>query len=227
MMNFRNRRMSRRLHPPLEEDDNSLPFDLASNNSKTLHLGAVHPGPFVRWGHVDKSNEDPLWVVNIDPSKLVPGSEHQHQDDEEDADSGEELGHRSHARDDDAFAEFGDATGRVSSEDDPDHFLMEIKRDLDLQRQMLRLLQLAHKKARAEWAKTPFKLTGLEGRGEAEVLKVLFLVADQPLEDDRITAEQVEELKGQTPYGEFPIISKCGATFGDASAISRALATKF
>ena len=45
---------------------------------------------------------------------------------------------------------------------------------------------------------TPFKLTGLEGRGEAEILKLLFLVADQPLDDERITAEQVEELKGRT-----------------------------
>ncbi|KAK3751692.1 hypothetical protein RRG08_065598 [Elysia crispata] len=42
-----------------------------------------------------------------------------------------------------------------------------------------------------------------------------------------MTADQVEELKGQTPYGEFPTISKCGLTFGDASAISMALATKF
>ncbi|GFN76165.1 hypothetical protein PoB_000267100 [Plakobranchus ocellatus] len=80
-------------------------------------------------------------------------------------------------------------------DDDPNTFVMKMKQDLDLQRQILRLLRAAHKKAREEWAQTPYKLVGQEGRGEAEVLKLIFLVADQPLEDERIAADHTEDLK--------------------------------
>ena len=44
---------------------------------------------------------------------------------------------------------------RQSSEDDPNAFIMQMKKDIHLQRHIRRLLLLAHKKALAEWGTSP------------------------------------------------------------------------
>lgn len=43
--------------------------------------------------------------------------------------------------------------------------------------------------------KSKYKLTSLEGKGEAELIRLLFVHAGEPFEDERITSEEWEELK--------------------------------
>lgn len=205
--------------PPVEEDDTGQHEDFAPYSNKTLCLGIVHPGSYEPWMVFSEKTKAPLWTVNIPISRVELESESCSESML--SETTEETGKSGSLRN------TSKVRGKVDSLDDPDEFITQLKKDLDLENQMLRLLRIAQKTARENWIKTPFKLVGLEGRGEAEVLKLLFLVADQAVDDERITAEQTEELKGQTPYGEYPTIAKCGLTFGNATAMSMALATKF
>ncbi|GFS19073.1 glutathione S-transferase [Elysia marginata] len=225
--------LRRRRLPPSVDETTEQHVENTQYSHKTLRLGIVHPGRYVPWCSLEVQGEEPLWVLSAEPRRMDlsgGGKSNDHASEtniDGSARSLDRIASLGTIRERDSNDSTELVTERRDSVDDPNSFILQMKKDLDLQRQMLRLLMLAHKTAREDWAKTPFKLMGLEGRGEAGVLKLLFLVADQPLEDERITAEQAEDLKSQTPYGEFPTIAKCGITFGDASAISMALATKF
>lgn len=75
-----------------------------------------------------------------------------------------------------------------------------------------------------------YTLTYFNGRGRAELARLLFAEAGVAYEDKRLTGEQWGSLKasGQPPFGQLPVLQVDGETmYGQSSAISRFLARRF
>lgn len=72
-----------------------------------------------------------------------------------------------------------------------------------------------------------YKLTSFEGRGEAEVIRLVLAVADITYEECRITEEEWDEIKDYTPYGTLPLLYVGDQQFGEVSAIARTLSYKY
>jgi glutathione S-transferase len=72
-----------------------------------------------------------------------------------------------------------------------------------------------------------YKLTYFNGRGRAEIVRLIFAVAGVEYEDVRLDKEKWPALKPSTPFGQVPIIEFEGKTFCQSNAIGRYLARKF
>ena len=72
-----------------------------------------------------------------------------------------------------------------------------------------------------------YKLIYFNGRGRAEVSRLIFVVADQKYEDFRFENEQWPALKSQMPLGQVPVLEIDGVKLPQSGAIARFLAKQF
>uniref|UniRef100_A0A8R1EEE7 GST N-terminal domain-containing protein n=2 Tax=Caenorhabditis japonica TaxID=281687 RepID=A0A8R1EEE7_CAEJA len=72
-----------------------------------------------------------------------------------------------------------------------------------------------------------YELYYFDVRALAEPIRIIFALFDVPHEDHRVTNEQWDELKNDTPYGQLPVLKVDGFEIGQSSAIGRYLARKF
>uniref|UniRef100_A0A8R1IW93 GST N-terminal domain-containing protein n=1 Tax=Caenorhabditis japonica TaxID=281687 RepID=A0A8R1IW93_CAEJA len=72
-----------------------------------------------------------------------------------------------------------------------------------------------------------YKLYYFDCRALAEPIRIIFALFDVSYEDHRVTPEQWDKLKNDTPYGQLPVLKVDGLEIGQSSAIGRYLARKF
>ena len=72
-----------------------------------------------------------------------------------------------------------------------------------------------------------YKLTYFNGRGRAELIRLLFVQAGVHYEDKRIAKEEWLELKPKTPFGCLPILEVDGVTLAGSIHIATFLAARF
>jgi glutathione S-transferase len=72
-----------------------------------------------------------------------------------------------------------------------------------------------------------YKLLYFNGRGRAEVSRLIFAAAGQKYEDARISNEQWAALKSQTPLGHIPLLEFDGVQLPQSVPIARFLAKQF
>jgi len=73
-----------------------------------------------------------------------------------------------------------------------------------------------------------YKLTYFNGRGLAEIIRLVLTAADVPFEDIRITHEDHANLKPTLPFGQIPILEiDSKVTLCQSHAIARYLARKY
>merc|ERR1712013_855005 len=71
------------------------------------------------------------------------------------------------------------------------------------------------------------KLTYFNGRGRAEISRLILAYAGAQFEDDRITGEQLAAMKSSLAYGQLPKLEYKGATLYQSVTIARFLAKEF
>merc|ERR1712226_1670079 len=71
------------------------------------------------------------------------------------------------------------------------------------------------------------KLTYFNGRGRAEISRLILAYAGVQFEDDRITGEQLAEIKSSLAYGQLPKLEYKGTTLYQSVTIARFLAKEF
>ena len=69
-----------------------------------------------------------------------------------------------------------------------------------------------------------YKLHYFNGRGRAEVSRLVFVAAGQKFEDNRVEREQWPALKGQMPLGQMPVLEIDGTQLPQSTSIARYLA---
>jgi len=72
-----------------------------------------------------------------------------------------------------------------------------------------------------------YKLTYFNGRGRAELSRILFAIAGKSFVDHRIQREEWPALKPQTPFGQVPLLEVDGIKIAESRAIERFLAREF
>ncbi|KAK5970795.1 Glutathione S-transferase [Trichostrongylus colubriformis] len=72
-----------------------------------------------------------------------------------------------------------------------------------------------------------YKLTYFDGRGAAEVIRQLFVLAGQEYKDVRLTHEEWPKHKAEMPFGQLPVLEVDGKQLPQSFAIVRFLARKF
>lgn len=73
-----------------------------------------------------------------------------------------------------------------------------------------------------------YKLTYFNGRGRAEIVRLIFAVAGQKYNDVRIERDAWPgDLKDKTPFGQIPILEVEGVTLCQSNAIALYLANEF
>ena len=72
-----------------------------------------------------------------------------------------------------------------------------------------------------------YKLLYFNGRGRAEVSRLIFAVAGQKFEDARFEREQWATLKPQMPLGQVPVLEVNGVKLPQSGSIARFLAKQF
>jgi glutathione S-transferase len=72
-----------------------------------------------------------------------------------------------------------------------------------------------------------YKLTYFNGRGRAELSRLVFAAAGIAFEDVRLEKEQWPALKPSTPFGQLPILEVDGVKLCQSNTIARYLARKF
>lgn len=72
-----------------------------------------------------------------------------------------------------------------------------------------------------------YKLTYFNGRGRAEIVRLVFAAAGVEYEDVRIEKEQWPALKPSTPFGQVPVFEVDGVKLCQSNAIARLLARRF
>ena len=74
-----------------------------------------------------------------------------------------------------------------------------------------------------------YKLIYFNGRGRAEVIRQLFILAGQKYEDKRYEQDEWKAVKEKlnAPFGQLPVLSIDGQLFGQSISIARYLAEKF
>ena len=71
-----------------------------------------------------------------------------------------------------------------------------------------------------------YKLTYFNGRGRAELIRLILAQAGVKYEDNRVAGEQWTELKPKTPFGSLPILEVDGKTLGGSIPIAVFLAQR-
>ncbi|RCN48918.1 glutathione S-transferase protein [Ancylostoma caninum] len=72
-----------------------------------------------------------------------------------------------------------------------------------------------------------YKVTYFDGRGSAEIIRQIFVLADQEFEDVRLSQEEWPMHKSEMPFGQMPVLEVDGKQLGQSLAIVRFLARKF
>ncbi|VDN05715.1 unnamed protein product [Thelazia callipaeda] len=72
-----------------------------------------------------------------------------------------------------------------------------------------------------------YKLTYFNVRGRAEVIRLLFALANVSYDDNRITRQEWTSLKPKMPYGQVPVLEENGKLLAQSHAIERYLARNF
>ena len=72
-----------------------------------------------------------------------------------------------------------------------------------------------------------YKLTYFNGRGRAEVSRLIFAQAGVQYEDKRISGEEWGQLKSQTPFGALPLLEVDGKVLAGSVVIARFLAERY
>ncbi|KAK5974147.1 Glutathione S-transferase [Trichostrongylus colubriformis] len=72
-----------------------------------------------------------------------------------------------------------------------------------------------------------YKLTYFNGRGAAEIIRQLFVVAEKDYEDIRISGEDWPKHKAAMPFGQMPVLDVDGKKLGQSYSIARYLAKQF
>ena len=72
-----------------------------------------------------------------------------------------------------------------------------------------------------------YKLTYFNGRGRAEVSRLIFAQAGVEYEDKRISGEEWGQLKSQTPFGALPLLEVDGKVLAGSVVIARFLAERY
>ncbi|WKX95180.1 hypothetical protein Q1695_011995 [Nippostrongylus brasiliensis] len=72
-----------------------------------------------------------------------------------------------------------------------------------------------------------YKLLYFDGRGTAEIIRQIFVVAGEDYEDVRISREDWPKLKEEMPFGQLPVLEEDGKKLAQSFAIARYLARKF
>ncbi|CAJ0605918.1 unnamed protein product [Cylicocyclus nassatus] len=72
-----------------------------------------------------------------------------------------------------------------------------------------------------------YKLTYFDGRGSAEIIRQIFVLAGQEYEDVRLTQEEWPKHKSEMPFGQMPVLEVDGKKLAQSFAIVRFLARKF
>ena len=72
-----------------------------------------------------------------------------------------------------------------------------------------------------------YKLHYFNGRGRAEVSRLIFAAAGQKFEDTRFEREQWPALKSQMPLGQVPVLEVDGTKIPQSTSIARFLAKQF
>ena len=74
-----------------------------------------------------------------------------------------------------------------------------------------------------------YKITYFDAPGRAELLRLLFTLANVEFEDERLTGEQFGALKasGTLPFGSVPTLTIDGQVFPQSNAIARYIAREF
>ncbi|KIH50854.1 glutathione S-transferase protein [Ancylostoma duodenale] len=72
-----------------------------------------------------------------------------------------------------------------------------------------------------------YKLTYFNGRGTAEIIRQVFVLAGQEYEDVRLSFEEWPKHKAEMPFGQIPVLEVDGKQLAQSIAIVRFLARKF
>lgn len=72
-----------------------------------------------------------------------------------------------------------------------------------------------------------YKLTYFNGRGRAEIIRLVFAAAGVAYEDHRIEKDQWPALKPSAPFGQVPFLEVDGLKLSQSNAIARLLARRF
>ncbi|XGW08993.1 hypothetical protein V3C99_011365 [Haemonchus contortus] len=72
-----------------------------------------------------------------------------------------------------------------------------------------------------------YKLTYFNGRGAAEIIRQVFVLAGQDYEDIRLTHEEWPKHKASMPFGQLPVLEVDGKQLPQSVAIVRYLARKY
>ncbi|XP_046580245.1 glutathione S-transferase 1-like [Haliotis rubra] len=74
---------------------------------------------------------------------------------------------------------------------------------------------------------TSYSLLYFNGRGRAEVIRLLFTLQGQKFEDKRVTHETWHAIKPNTPFGKMPVLTIDGKEYTESLAIAKFLAKEF
>jgi glutathione S-transferase len=72
-----------------------------------------------------------------------------------------------------------------------------------------------------------YKLTYFDGRGRAEIIRLILVTADVPFTDNRITFEEFGKLKPTLPFGQLPVFEFDNKVLCQSFTIARFLARKY
>jgi prostaglandin-H2 D-isomerase / glutathione transferase len=71
------------------------------------------------------------------------------------------------------------------------------------------------------------RLTYFNGRGRAELARLIFAAAGQPYEDVRVTSLQELKASGKLPFDQVPTLEVDGVVYAQSAAINRYLARRY
>ncbi|ETN80925.1 glutathione S-transferase protein [Necator americanus] len=72
-----------------------------------------------------------------------------------------------------------------------------------------------------------YKLTYFDGRGAAEIIRQIFVLAGQEYEDIRLSHDEWPKYKNEMPFGQLPVLEVDGKKLAQSFAIARFVAKKF
>ncbi|GFO21745.1 glutathione s-transferase [Plakobranchus ocellatus] len=72
-----------------------------------------------------------------------------------------------------------------------------------------------------------YKLTYFDGRGRAEIIRLILTYAGQKFDDNRVGGEVWAKFKPSTPFGQLPVLEIDGNMYAQSTAIANHLAREF